>query len=90
MKAATTLCASPRIHSKQSKKKIHESFSTDADGMLHTIVLIGRVGSARSVSMSVEKFLLLFGNFVYLKAFLLGVLKGLKDSTHSAVLASLF
>jgi hypothetical protein len=90
MKAATTAAALPGIHPNQAIEKIHESFSTDTGGKLHTVVWIGRTDRASPVNTSSWKVLLLLSSLPMSKAFLLGVLKSLEDSTHSPLLASLF
>ena len=85
-----TAAALPRIQSNQSKKQIHETFSTDATGILHTLVRHDHIDGARLVNTSLQKPPLFFSRFCSLKAFLLGMLKSFKDSTHSTFLASLF
>jgi len=90
MKAATTAAALPWIHPYQVVEKIDESFSTDTGGKLHTVVWIGRTDRASPVNISARKVLPLIGSLPVSKAFFLGVLKSLEDSTHSPLLASLF
>jgi hypothetical protein len=89
MEAAMTAAALPRIQSNQPKKQIHETFSTDPTGILHTLVRIDHIDGARLGNISVQKLLLSFSGVLSLKAFLLGMLKSLKNSTHSTFLASL-
>jgi hypothetical protein len=90
MEAAMAAVALPRIQSNQPKKQIHETFSTDATGIFHTLMRIDHIDGARLVDNSVQKPLLFSSSVLSLKAFLLRVLKSLKNSTHSTLLASLF
>ena len=87
MKEAITENALPRIHSKQVKNSIHESFTVNANGILHTLVPLHHIDAGRAINISFQKPVLLFSSCFSLKAFFLGVLKGLKESAHSAFLA---
>ena len=82
MKEAITENALPRIHSKQVKNSIHESFTDNANGILHTLVPLNRIDAGRAINISFQKPVLLFSSCFSLKAFFLGVLKGLKESAH--------
>jgi hypothetical protein len=90
MEAAMAAVALPRIQSNQPKKQIHETFSTDATGILHALVGHDHIDGARLVNIYFQKLPLFLSSFFSFKAFLLGVLKSLKKPTHSTFLASLF
>jgi hypothetical protein len=90
MKTPTTAAALPGIHPSHAIEKIYGSFSTDTDGKLHTVVWISHSDRESPVNISLRYGLLLLDSLPASKAFFLGVLKSLEDSTHSPLLANLF